>query len=274
MLLVDQIALGCSVKDRKSGPCLLWISAGTIHHAEASGREEGRAPGEGERVGAPPPEHHDLVEEERGGRQRDPEDRGRVRTPAAGRDGERERRRPAPRARLPQASVCREEDPRQGGVGEQGRGRAVGLHDDVGIGQVEDGGDQMNRAAPAAVERVDEQHRPPAREPEQRRQPDPFRDPGRNAERVRPGEIRPHREQVADELTALDVAEVQGRAPHGGDAVQEKPRVDRQLDPRVACTFARDAARRRGRATGPRDPTGAPCRTREDGGASPWGGLS
>src|SRR3712207_8156845 len=50
----------------------------------------------------------------------------------------------------------------------------------------------------------------------------------RDPERVGRREPRPHREEVADELAALDVPQIGRRAPHREHPLEEQPRVDGQ----------------------------------------------
>ena len=61
---------------------------------------------------------------------------------------------------------------------------------------------------------------------------------GSQAEQAPEREERPHREQVAAVLAALDVPEVLGRRPRGRDVAEEPQRVDVEADLRVRAGFA------------------------------------
>ena len=97
----------------------------------------------------------------------------------------------------------------------------------------------------AAGELVHQLHRAPGGEREdQRRARAAATSHGAEAERVAEREERPHREQVAAVLAALDMAEVAGRRPRARHVGQEADRVDVQVDLRVRGRQARPLQQR------------------------------
>ena len=139
---------------------------------------------------------------------------------------------PAPGG-VAQTTVRGHDQPGQSGVGQQRDRCPAGEADDVGVDGEDQPGDEVRRPALLAVEHVHHAHRPPGGDREQRAHPQALRHPHRQAQRLGPGEPRSHGEQVADELAALDVAQVRGGAPQRRHPVQEEGRVDGELDARV-----------------------------------------
>ena len=175
-----------------------------------------------------------LVEREQQRPEQHPRRHRRVHPAAGRRHDQRERRRPAPRRTGAQAAHGAHEQPRQRGVAEQRDRRAGREDDDVRVEQEQQrrrrrAATPRGRPASSSISRT----APHAASGEHQPEPQALHEPRRAAERVAEREERPHREQVAAVLAALDVAEVAGRRPRGGDVGQEAARVDVQVDLRV-----------------------------------------
>ncbi len=108
-----------------------------------------------------------------------------------------------------------------------------------GLSSVSEPGGDPRRRARVVDHRVDQSHDAPRRDGEHRAEPEALDEPGGEPRDVAEREERPHREQVAAVLAAVDVAEVGGRRPQRGRVGEEADRVDVQVDLRLGRRPAR-----------------------------------
>ena len=106
--------------------------------------------------------------------------------------------------------------------------------------------DQVRGAARAARQRVHQPHDPPRGREQDQPEPQPVHEPRREPEHPPEREERPHWEQVAAVLAALDVPEVLGRRPRGRHVAEERDRIDVQADLRVRRRLAGTLDQREG----------------------------
>ena len=191
-----------------------------------------------------------LVQREQHRSQQQPRGHRGIDASAAARDRDRERGRPPPRARHAQAAVDGEQQPRQHGVAEQRHRRARAEHHDVRVEKDEQAGDDVAGPARAPEQRVQEPQGPPHRHRQQRTEPEAVHEPRGEPDRPAEREERPHREQVAAVLAALDVPEVLGRRPRRSHVAEEPRRIEVQPDLRVRRLQARPLRESQGERQG------------------------
>ena len=213
-------------------------------------RQQHRPPAEGEQRATADLAREPRVDGEQQRSQQHPRGHGRVDAAARAGDRERERRRPPPRARRAQAAMHAQQQPRERRVAEQRHGRARGEHGHVRVEQEQQAGDQVRGAARAARQRVHQPHDPPRGQAQDEPEPQPVHEPRREPEHPPEREERPHREQVAPVLAALDVPEVLGRRPRGRHVAEERDRIDVQADLRVRRRLAGTLDQRKGERQG------------------------
>ena len=192
-----------------------------------------RPPGEAAYRRPPHSAHPAFVRDEHQRPHEHPRDHGGVDAAARQRDRERKRRRPPPRARRPQATMRAQQQPRQRGVAEQRHRRAGAEDDHVRVENHQQRSHRVGDPPRATDQRVEQPDRAPRGNREQQAEPQPLHQPRAEADEAAEREQRAHRQQVADVLPALHVAEVAGRRPHGRDVRQEPHGVRVQVDLRV-----------------------------------------
>ena len=220
-------------------------------------RGERRAPGHRPRRRPGGVSQPHLVEHQQHRPEQHQRGHGRVNAAAAGGRHQRERRRPPPPPGLPQAAMGDHHQPRQRRVGQQEHGHAAGEDHDIRVDHVDEPGDNVRGAAPAAQQRVDQPDHAPGGQRQQPAQPQPLGHPIGQAQDVPEREERVHRPQVAGVLAALDVPQPLGRAPHRHQVGQVAQRVDVQVDLGVGRVLAGPLGERQ-REPGQRQSQGDP----------------
>ena len=155
---------------------------------------------------------------------------GAVDPPTRGGNQQAHARWPCPAAGLPKASMHRQQQPWERGIGQQRHGRAIDIRDDERVEDHHRAGKERRHPARTTPQRVEQAHRSPSDERQQRSEPQPLDDPVGHSKHMPEGEERTHWKQVARLLPGLHVAELPGRGPHRRNVAQEPHGIHVQVD--------------------------------------------